>query len=351
MWKPLRVMPLGMVLAGWCITASAWTDSIVELTPSSVVAIDQAEPLGKLPVVSAVACDPHKGLLVTVGDDHLVRIGHLAHGTPLQGLRESGDSLPTKRLSVHEDWVRSAVLSPSGAMLATAGFDARIVLWDTVAGEPIRQLPEPGNGPRTLAFSPDGRTLAAAGFDGQVRLYDTLSAQPARLLEAPGSDIRAVAFSPDGRRLAAAGRLGVVRIWDLASGNVVGELDGHQRRICALAYSPGGEKIVAAGEGPDILIWDTAEGTLTATLTARPGKIMAIAFCGPNRLAAGDSCNTIRLWNLTSGRQELRLVGHTGSVASLAWDAEAGVLISGSFDTTVRTWQLTGRTINTISQR
>jgi WD40 repeat protein len=35
-----------------------------------------------------------------------------------------------------------------------------------------------------------------------------------------------------------------------------------------------------------------------------------------------------------------RLVGHTGSVTALVWDAAEQVLISGSFDTTVRVWPL-----------
>jgi WD40 repeat protein len=35
-------------------------------------------------------------------------------------------------------------------------------------------------------------------------------------------------------------------------------------------------------------------------------------------------------------------VGHTGTVASLACDAKADTLVSGSYDTTIRVWNLTG---------
>ena len=351
MRKLLRVMPLSIFLAGWCLAVSVRAELIVELTPSSVIAIDRLEPVGKLPVVTAVACDAHSGLLVTAGDDHLVRLGYSAGSTPLRGLSQPDGNPPEKRLSAHKDWVRSAVISPSGEMLATAGFDCCIVLWNTSSGEQIQQFHEPGSGPRALAFSPDGLTLAAAGFDGRVRLYDVSTRRPVKQFEAPGTDIRAVVFSPDGGRVAAAGRLGVVRVWELSTGSVVRELKGRGRRMNALAYSPDGEKIVAAGEGPDILVWDAADGNLAASLPIRLGKVMAIAFCGPNLLAAGGSRNTIGVWDLVSGQQEFRLVGHTGSVTSLAWDAECGVLISGSFDTTVRTWQLAGRAAGTVPWR
>ena len=349
MAKLLRVMPLSIALAGSFLTLCVGAESIVELAPSSVIAIDQLEPVGKLPVVTAVACYPQRRLLVTAGDDHLVRLGCLAGNEPLRELREAGDNPPERRLSAHNDWVRSAVIGPSGEMMATTGFDCRIVLWDILSGEPVQQFSEPGSSPRALAFSPDGLTLAAAGFDQQVRLYDVSSRQPIKQFEAPGTDIRAVVFSPDGSRLAAAGRLGVVRVWELSTGSVLREFKGPGRRMHALAYSPDGEKIVAAGEGPDILIWHAADGNLAATLPIRPGKVMAIAFCGPNLLAAGGSNNTIGVWNLLSGRQELSLAGHTGSVTSLAWDTESEVLISGSFDTTVRTWQLARRAVDTVA--
>jgi WD40 repeat protein len=48
----------------------------------------------------------------------------------------------------------------------------------------------------------------------------------------------------------------------------------------------------------------------------------------------------IRLWDLSTGGEQYHLMGHTGSVTGLAWDCNAEVLISGSFDTTVRLWQL-----------
>jgi WD40 repeat protein len=46
-----------------------------------------------------------------------------------------------------------------------------------------------------------------------------------------------------------------------------------------------------------------------------------------------------------------RLVGHTGSVATLVWNATAGTLYSGGFDCTVRTWQFKGNGEEKLSRR
>jgi WD40 repeat protein len=52
-----------------------------------------------------------------------------------------------------------------------------------------------------VAFSPDGSLLAAAGNDGTVTLWDVTNGRRLRSLR-HGGDVMAVAFSPDGALLA-----------------------------------------------------------------------------------------------------------------------------------------------------
>ncbi|GAF76614.1 unnamed protein product, partial [marine sediment metagenome] len=52
------------------------------------------------------------------------------------------------------------------------------------------------------------------------------------------------------------------------------------------------------------------------------------------------SDNVIRVWDTDTRRETGHLIGHTGSVATLAWAPAAKLLISAGFDTTVRLWRL-----------
>ena len=129
-----------------------WAESIRELAPSRVIELVRPTASEEVPVVSSVALDPAGDLLVTAGDDHVVRIWDARQGQVL------------RRLAAHTDWVQSAAFSPDGRTLATAGHDRRITLWAITADRPLRTLPEHLGGISALVFTPDGRTLAAAGF-------------------------------------------------------------------------------------------------------------------------------------------------------------------------------------------
>ncbi len=151
---------------------------------------------------------------------------------------------------------------------------------------------------------------------------------------------RAVAYSPDGRHLAAAGRNGQIQVWSVPGGDLELEIAAGIRRIRSLAYLPDGSKLVSAGEGRTVRLFDAKSGQEAYSFTCRAGKLMSMVVCGENLIATGGSDNVVRVWNWQTQREVDHFVGHTGSVAALAFDAASQTIISGSFDTTVRVWSI-----------
>lgn len=338
MWRAILPGGLWLLAIGVSVVETVRAESVVQVRPSRVIGLDPEPTAQKAPVVSTVAIDPQGKLLVTAGDDHLARIWDARTGQLVA------------RLVGHRDWVRAAAFRPDGAILATAGNDRAILLWDTTGIRPYRVLAEQVDGICALAFSPDGRLLAAGGFEGRVRLYDAATAELLHCLEAPARDIRALAFSPDGRHLAAAGRGGPIRIWNTAEGRPRLDLLGHRLRVNALAYCPEGTRLASAGDERTVKIFDTTTGRLLSALPPRPGKILSLVYWGPERIVVGASDNSVRVWDLATNKEMYLLAGHTGSVSALAWDARADLLISGSFDTTVRIWRLQPAAASVVSQ-
>ena len=48
----------------------------------------------------------------------------------------------------------------------------------------------------------------------------------------------------------------------------------------------------------------------------------------------------VKMWNLETGEEALTLRGHTGPVSSLALSSDGKRLFSGSFDGTIKAWNL-----------
>lgn len=287
----------------------------------------------QVPVITCIDLDQSGKLLALGGDDHTVRLWDLERRTFFRELQQ------------HKDWVRGLAFSSDHSRLATIGQDGQIKLWNVDDGSLVQTVSETARGMQKIVFHPEGTQFAVCGFDNVVRLYDAKTGNRLGTLTAPANNNRAIAYSPDGNYLAVGGRTGVVRIWSRSNGlfNTKQAIDvqGDGRRVNALAFDVTNTKLVVGGDGPFITFWDAKSGKLIDRLPERPGKTYSLVFCGENYLASGESDNAIRLWDLQNKQNIATLLGHTGTISSMVYDTENSRLISGSFDTSIRFWEMT----------
>ncbi|KAI0061185.1 WD40 repeat-like protein [Artomyces pyxidatus] len=164
---------------------------------------------------------------------------HHAHGFPRIG-HTSGSRL------------ESLIISPDGSTAASAGFDQRVLVWDTDEGTLQSDLRD-RYWILSLSFSPDGRMIASGVQDGWTRVYRAAAgiastvfeeADKIELYEGPSHHgIPSSAFTKDLRHLAVGEERGRVLIFDLeATDSDPLELTYHPRgdSVHALAWSPSG---------------------------------------------------------------------------------------------------------------
>jgi len=289
-------------------------------------------------VVTGVAITPDGLTIAGATDEHRVLIWDAASGACRACLEG------------HADWVRSVGLAPDGNMFVSGGGDGSICLWDIERQSRMFQLPVCDGAVAGVCFHPNNQQVAVVGFSRQLQIVNTSSGHTSQQLDCPCADIRTVSFSPDGKRLAVAGRNGRIRLWNVGNGAQERDIETGGRQICALAFSPDSRLLATAGNGPAISLLDVASGEIIATLDSRPAKVRALLFIDNRQLAAGGTDNRIAIWDVDDRHVTRRLVGHTGTVASLACDANGTVLVSGSFDTTVRVWSLAEDTTPAVAR-
>jgi hypothetical protein len=202
---------------------------------------------------------------------------------------------------------------------------------------------------RLLAKRPEDRyrtpaDLAAAleelGRTGDVpRGHDPAPLREARCFRGHVGPATAAACTPDGRQVVSCGADRTLRVWDI-DGDGAYKLGDSPFEIGCLAATEGR---VLAGQGATVRVWDLTTGKESLRLTGHMDAVRAVAVSADGRLAlTGGDDRTLRLWDLPSGRELERFTGRHGRIGCVALSADGRLAASGNRDQTLRLWDLAG---------
>jgi WD40 repeat protein len=129
-------------------------------------------------------------------------------------------------------------------------------------------------------------------------------------------------------------------------------LTGHSDEVFSVAYSPDGRYLASGSIDQTIKIWEVATGKELRTLTGHSGGVFLVAYSPDGRyLASGSIDQTIKIWEVATGKELRTLTVYSYLYgADVVYSPDGRYLASRSDDKTIKIWEVaTGKELRTLT--
>jgi serine/threonine protein kinase/WD40 repeat protein len=320
------------VVAAWPVSGTPEKLALEGHTAGELVM--EGHPLG----VPAVSFSADGRMLASAGKDGLVHVWDTASGHKLQSLRG--------RIALSGPVPLEAVaFSPAGRLLASGDVGGAVSLWDLETGREIDRRARPFEPPGQvwrLAFDRTGKLLAAGGEKGlavwkvgaprgQIELTPQFSATiPAKVYD--------LAVHPDGKDLVFLDGAGLLYRQALLPGEKPLALNVPAKvQLRSLHFDHSGQRLAFVSLGDKLAMWDWKKSTFHSTNQ----QAFQLALAGNGRwVATCCSGQGIAVYDLMEDRTVLTLPAEGSDVWSLACEPSGRHLAAGLADGGLVIWNL-----------
>ena len=251
--------------------------------------------------------------LVSSGDDGTTRLWNL----PSQPL----DDRHLDSFQDSEGKIDKIILSPNGELLALASSekDGTIQVRDINNRQPIEERFEkhPVLDVNDLSFSSNGELLASAGKDGKINVWNLKTKEKLNTFQDHVGSVLKIDFSSDSKRLVSAGEDNTIRIWDDVDEKNKGryssifqlyqqeipsvrKYSSVEYQITAVVFSPDDRRIISGDNAGYIQFWDLEQNQRTAIWNAHHNAINALDFSSDGDLLATVGKESTVRWPIES---------------------------------------------------
>jgi WD40 repeat protein len=322
--------------------------------------------------VSGVAMSQDGKLLATVEAINSIQLWDVDSGKEIRRLKGPANGIATIRFA------------PDGKSLAARGFDRTTTIFDTQTGKQIAQIiaKQPkgpvriavggrGIGSEGLAFSHDGKTIASAEIEFgmqkttiSLKLSDTQTGKEIRRIDVSKGGVASAAFSANGKFLAYASG-NAIHLCEADSGKEIHTIE-NKFPIAGLSFASDSKTLAAKGRDQVIRLYgtDTGKGFQEFGQASFPAgnqgfvffgfgqpEIRDFAFSPDGKILATGSGQTVRFWNVATGKEQAALGGHRGPISAILLTPDGKTMLSRGADNVIRRWDAsTGKELGQFTE-
>ena len=304
------------------------------------------------------ACSNDGKLLASGSEDGTARVWDATTGDLVRVLEGHGKRTGFQQRGGFGALVSAVAFSPDGASLATGCRDNLVRVFDLATGKIQLQLKGHGAYVSSVEFNVDGGRLVSGSYDETAVVWNAVTGKKRMALLDKKSGHRKTndivhyvhhaSYDRRGDRVVCASRDGLARIWDGhwdggggSTGRLLLTLKGHEAAVLCAKFFVDGRRVATASQDKSARTWDAKTGDQLAVLLGHTHHITAVACLADGRLVTGAKDYTIRVWedkwNVHNYDHRV-LEGHADRVMAVALAQNDGLLVSASFDRTLKCW-------------
>ncbi|TRY75454.1 hypothetical protein TCAL_07104 [Tigriopus californicus] len=225
--------------------------------------------------INSLQYDPTVNRLYTAGRDSIIRIWNVQYGKEpyIQSMEH------------HTDWVNDVQLCCGGKNLISASSDTTVKVWNAHKGFCMSTLRTHKDYVKALAYAKDRELVASAGLDKAIFLWDvnTLTALTASnntvttsSLNGNKDSIYSLAMNPSGTVIVSGSTEKVLRVWDPRTCGKIMKLKGHADNIKALVLNRDGTQCLSGSSDGTIKLWNLGQQRCVSTYYAHEEGVWAL---------------------------------------------------------------------------
>ncbi|MBF0320468.1 MAG: caspase family protein [Nitrospirae bacterium] len=116
---------------------------------------------------------------------------------------------------------------------------------------------------------------------------------------------------------------------------------GHSGYVNSVAISPDGKYALSGSMDNTLKLWEIATGKKIRTFTGHSDRVNSVAISPDGKYALSGSWDkTLKLWDISTGKEIRTFTGHSNRVDSVAISPDGKYALSGSWDSTIRLWDI-----------
>jgi WD40 repeat protein len=219
--------------------------------------------------------------------------------------------------------------------VATAGYDNQVICWDQRTGRALARSFH-DHLANQCTFSPDGRHLLTSSSDYTARLWTVPDLRLVAVFAEQEDDVEMSVFHPSKELIATASRDHRVRVYDF-TGRLVALFAGHTADVISVEWSRDADEVISSSDDGTIKRWSLETGAMIANLDMGGVETDTIAISSGGTIFAGNDEGRIVVVGPT-GQNDVP--AHDAGIKRLVLDDSRHLLVSLSYDRTMRLWDV-----------